>query len=191
MTPTTPETVRRSVVAVIDDDEDLRLLLRHSLELRGFAVLEFDSTESALGWEDAELTGEPIPLSEANLILLDVNLPGISGIETIELIKETPSLRNIPIAMLSAHGEVEVVLRCVKSGANDYFVKPLDFPEVMRRIDRLLADPSGILYKSSQVQVGWNFQEYLVRELKRAERSEEPLGLLLGGVRRLSGNPDS
>ncbi|MCA9429465.1 MAG: DUF2225 domain-containing protein [Candidatus Omnitrophica bacterium] len=191
MTPAKPESGPRNCVAIIDDDEDLRLLLRHSLELRGFSVLEFETTEDALGWETAEKTGAEPPLSEATLLLLDVNLPGISGIETIELIKNTPALRHLAIAMLSAHGEVDVVLRCIKAGANDYFVKPLDLPEVMRRIDKLVHDPSGILQKSGQAQVSWNFQEFLVRELKRAERSEEPLGLLLGAVRKLNQASDS
>ncbi len=190
MTSKIEEPIQRNCVAIIDDDADLRLLLRHALELRGFVILEFDSTEDALGWERPDPTAEAPPVALADLILLDVNLPGISGIDSIELIKQTPSIRSIPIAMLSALGQAEVVLRCVKSGANDYFVKPLDFPEVMRRIDNLLADPSGTLHKSAQSTVTWNFQEFLVREIKRAERSEEPLGLLLGAVRKLSQNPD-
>jgi DNA-binding response OmpR family regulator/uncharacterized protein (DUF2225 family) len=178
--------VQRSRIALVDDDDDLRTLLRHSLQLRGYEVLEFESTEQALGWnKDTQGIVDP-PLAQADLLILDINLPGLSGIETIQLMKESPKLRRIPIAMLTAHKEADVVLKCIKAGASDYFVKPLDFPEVMRRIEKLLSDPTKTLAKTAQVQVAWNFQELLVRELKRAERSNSPLSLLVGGIRRVS-----
>jgi len=179
----TPPPPRRTCIALIDDDEDQRILLRHALELRGYQVLEFPSSEAALGWESGTGHGHP-PLAAAGLILLDINLPGLSGIETLQLIKETPRLRNIPVAMLTAQRTAETVLQCIRSGAADYFVKPLDFPEVMRRIDRILSDPSDLLSRTASVDLKWSFQEYLIREIKRAERQEDHLAILIGGLRR-------
>jgi DNA-binding response OmpR family regulator/uncharacterized protein (DUF2225 family) len=178
-----PPSPHRSSIALIDDDEDQRILLRHALELRGYQVLEFPSSESALGWEDGAGQGTS-PLAEADLILLDINLPGLSGIETLQLVKETPRLRNIPVAMLTAQRTAETVLQCIRSGAADYFVKPLDFHEVMRRIDRILSDPSDLLSRTASVDLKWSFQEFLIREIKRAERSEDHLAILIGGLRR-------
>lgn len=190
MTPLPNSTPHRHRVALVDDDEDLRLLLRSALEVRGFEVIEFESTEEALGWERPDILSSEPPIAGVDLILLDVGLPGVSGVETIELLKQTPAIRRTPIAMLTARAESETVLKCIKAGAADYFIKPLDFPEVMRRIERLLADPSGAIQKSAQSVVSWNFQEFLIRELKRAERSEQPLGLILGAVRRISQRTD-
>ncbi|NUN95320.1 MAG: DUF2225 domain-containing protein [Candidatus Omnitrophica bacterium] len=175
---------RRSSVAVIDDDEDQRLLLRHAFEPRGYRVLSFESSEAALAWE-GEPSGEgAVDLAQADLILLDVNLPGISGLETLQLLKDSPRLRHIPVAMLTAERNSETVLRCIRAGAADYFVKPIDLPEALRRIEKLLADPSGLVSKTGEIDLRWSFQEFLVRELKRAERCEEPLSILIGGVRR-------
>jgi len=176
----------RSRIAIVDDDEDLRMLVRHSLELRGYRVLEFESAEQALGWEREPASPESPPLEEADLVLLDVSLPGLSGIETIGLMKESPRLKGIPIAMLTARNEADVVLRCIRAGASDYFVKPLDAAEMLRRVDRLLSDPSGMLGKAAKAELTWNFQELLVREIKRSERAGLPVGLLLGAIRKIS-----
>ena len=178
-----PHPPHRTRIALIDDDEDQRILLRHALELRGYQILEFPSSEAALGWEDGAGKGTS-PLSTAGLILLDINLPGLSGIETLQLLKETPRLRSIPVAMLTAQRTSETVLQCIRSGAADYFVKPLDFPEVMRRIDRILSEPGDLLSRTASVDLKWSFQEYLIREIKRAERSEDNLAILIGGLRR-------
>lgn len=183
MTRTSQHSPQRSIIALIDDDEDQRLLLRHALELRGYEIIEFPSSESALGWENGSGQGSP-PLATANLILLDINLPGLSGIETLQLLKETPRLRNIPVAMLTAQRTAETVLQCIRSGAADYFVKPLDFPEVMRRIDRILSDPNDLLSRTATVDLKWSFQEFLIREIKRAERADDQLAILIGGLRR-------
>jgi DNA-binding response OmpR family regulator/uncharacterized protein (DUF2225 family) len=174
----------RTRVAVIDDDHDQRLLLRHALELRGYQVLEFESAEGALGWETLSEGGGSPPIAEADLILLDVNLPGITGVETLQLLKETPGLRTIPVAMLTAQSASETVLKCLRTGAVDYFVKPIDFSEAMRHIDKLLSDPSGLLSRTSSIDLKWSFQEFLIRELKRAERSEDQLAILMGGFRK-------
>jgi len=166
------------------------MLLRRALELRGYYVMEFGSTEEALGWETlSEGTGIP-PLAQADLLLLDVNLPGISGIETIEIMKESPRLRNIPIAMLTAQRSSETVLKCIQLGASDYFSKPLEFQQVMNRIDKLLSDPSGILTRTGQVMMQWGFQDFLIRELKRSERSDDHLSILVGGIREVTDSPE-
>ncbi len=162
------------------------MLVRHSLALRGYDVIEFESSEQALGWEGTSTSAENPPLAQADLVFLDVNLPGLSGIETIELIHDSPRLRRIPIVMLTAHSEAEVVLKCIRAGASDYLVKPLNYQEVIRRIDKILADPSGALAKTAAVEITWNFQEVLAREIKRSERGEMEMGLLLGAVRRMS-----
>lgn len=174
----------RMTIAIIEDDDDQRVLLRHALSLRGYQVQEYASSEDALGWSRSNHPGTSPPISSVDLILLDIKLPGLNGIETLQLIKETPRLRSIPVAMLTAERTSETVLNCIRSGASDYFVKPLDMPEVMRRIDRLLSDPGGFLNRTAAVSLKWGFQDFLIRELKRAERCDDSLCIVLGGIRR-------
>ena len=186
----TPTRTRKSVVAIVDDDDDQRALLRRALSVRGYATLEFRSAEEALGWESPKGREAESPLSKSDLILLDINLPGLSGVETIGLIKETPSLRQIPVAMLTARRETETVLKCIQAGAGDYFVKPYRFDEVLRRIDKILTDPRGLLSRTASVELSWSLQDHLVREIKRAERSGEEFALILGAVRKSPGGSD-
>ncbi|GMV64823.1 MAG: DUF2225 domain-containing protein [Candidatus Omnitrophica bacterium] len=174
----------RMTIAIIEDDDDQRVLIRHALELRGYQVREFMSAEEAFGWNSSRQQGAAPPIGTADLILLDIKLPGLSGIETLQLIKETPRLRSIPVAMLTAERTSETVLHCIRSGASDYFVKPLDLAEVMRRIDRLLSDPGGLLNRTAAIDLKWGFQDFLIRELRRSERCDDPLCIILGGIRR-------
>lgn len=171
-------------VAVIEDDPDQRSLIRHSLELRGYRVIEFESVERALGWELGNPSDPPPSLDQADLILLDINLPGLSGIESIQLLRESPQVLATPIAMMTGVRDSETVLKCIRAGAMEYFVKPLQIPEVMTRIDRILSDPTGLMGRAANAQVSWPLKEYLVREIKQAERVGRPLSIVIGGFRR-------
>lgn len=110
-------------VLIVDDEPGIRRSLGESLAEEGYAVLKAESGEQAL-----ELLRDPE--SEAlHLILLDVWLPGIDGLETLRLAKDLRP--DLPVVMISGHATIDTALQATKLGAFDFLEKPVD-------LDRLL-----------------------------------------------------
>ncbi len=116
-------------VLVVEDEEALALLLRYNLEAEGFNVVV------ATRGDDAELS---ISEEQPDLIVLDWMLPGISGLELCRRIRSNRNTQNIPILMLTAKGEESDRIRGLKTGADDYVVKPFSVPELMARVTSIL-----------------------------------------------------
>src|SRR5450432_2779149 len=115
-----------STVLIVDDEKNIRRTVRIVLEGEGFAVEEASSGEEALA---------RLPDVGADVMLLDVQLPGISGLETIERIaklKATKAIDPLPtVIMISGHATLADAVRAVKAGAYDLIEKPLDRERLM------------------------------------------------------------
>ncbi len=111
-----------AVVLVIDDDPVSRALVRRSLETDGHRVLDADNGASGL---DKAFKRNP------DLIIVDVSMPLIPGIEVIGFVRREEKLRSTPIIVLSAASNQEIVVKCMEAGANGYMVKPFA-PDVLR-----------------------------------------------------------
>jgi class 3 adenylate cyclase len=112
--------VNRSEVAllIVDDNEDNRYTLTRRLNREGYSNL----TTAANGREALDLLqGKSI-----DLVLLDIMMPDMNGYEVLERLKTDPSLRHIPVIMISAVDEIESVIRCIELGAEDYLSKPFN-----------------------------------------------------------------
>ena len=107
----------RQRVLVVDDNHVNRDLLRIRLEREDYLVQEAANGELAL----EALRREPF-----DLVLLDVMMPVLDGLETLQAIKGDPDLRDIPVIMVSAVGELDTVTRCMEEGADDYLTKPFN-----------------------------------------------------------------
>lgn len=105
------------VAMVIDDDEFQCLLLKKLLENEKFIVHVAESGVDAL---------EQLNQVRPDIILLDVFMPVMSGIDTLRQLKNDPALESIPVIMVSGHHEKDVVLDCIMLGAVNYIVKPVD-----------------------------------------------------------------
>lgn len=105
----------KATILVIEDDPDIQELVSFSLGREGYAVVQATSGERGL-----ELAQAAVP----DLILLDVMLPGIDGLETLRRLKALPSLARVPVIMASAKGEDPDVVAGLELGADDYVVKP-------------------------------------------------------------------
>jgi len=116
-------------VLVVDDHPDNRELLMRRLEREGFRVLEAESGREAL----ARLKGGPV-----SLILLDVMMPGMSGLEVLSSVREAWSAAELPVIMVTARSESDDVVEALGLGANDYITKPIDFPVALARIQAQL-----------------------------------------------------
>ena len=116
----------RGRVLVVDDDADIRGLVRELLERQGYEV-----DEAANGREGLRA----LYASPPDVVLLDVSMPELDGWETLERIRD---LSDVPVAMLTARaGELEKV-RGLKAGADDYVTKPFGRQELLARIEALL-----------------------------------------------------
>jgi two-component system C4-dicarboxylate transport response regulator DctD len=107
------------VVALVDDDEDLRVATTQLLEINGFAVQAFADAAAALAGIDADFPGP---------IVTDVRMPGMSGIELFRILHERDP--ELPIVLITGHGDVAMAVDAIKAGAWDFLAKPFD-PEAL------------------------------------------------------------
>jgi signal transduction histidine kinase len=115
---------------VVDDNEDNRDMLSRRLRRQGYNV------EMA---EDGNRALDMIAAAKYDLILLDIMMPGISGIEVLKTVRERHSVADLPVIMATAKDHSEDIVYALKLGANDYVTKPIDFPVVMARIQTQLS----------------------------------------------------
>jgi CheY-like chemotaxis protein len=120
--------VRR--LLVVDDEEAMRLLLRVNLPLSGFEVVE-----AANGHDALELARR----ERFDLVLLDVMLPGMSGIEVAEELRRDPRTAHVPVVFVSARADSTDVERGYAAGAVDYVTKPFDPIAIGDQLGALIA----------------------------------------------------
>jgi adenylate cyclase len=105
------------LILVVDDNEMNRDMLERRLERQNYQTVSADNGQRAL-----ELLRE----QAFDLVLLDVQMPKMTGYEVLETAKNDPQLRNIPIIMISAVDDLDSVVKCIELGAEDYLFKPFN-----------------------------------------------------------------
>jgi diguanylate cyclase (GGDEF)-like protein len=173
---------------VVDDHEDNVELLRARLVARGYQV--------DAAW-DGEEALERVHAAPPDLILLDVMMPKIDGIEVVRRLKRDPSLPFIPIIMQTALETTEDKVEGLDAGADDYITKPIDFAELEARVKSLLrikalqealARANDELRYMSQtdgltgVDNRRHVEERLTEMFEHAARLNEPLGVAMFDV---------
>jgi DNA-binding response OmpR family regulator len=113
---------RTAIVLMVDDDPQLRVMLGFALRQEGFQVEEASTGEDAL---------EMLRQQEPDIVLLDVLMPGVGGVETCRRIRQTSS---VPIIMLTALGRDEDIVSGLEAGADDYCTKPVSLVQLVARI---------------------------------------------------------
>ena len=128
--------MKHHTILVVDDEEDILELVRFNLAREGYTVLSAASGEAA--WR---ILGE----TPVDLLVLDLMLPGMDGLELTRRMKNESSMRKIPIVMLSAKGEEVDIVTGLELGADDYVTKPFS-PRVLtariRAVLRRQTEPS-------------------------------------------------
>ncbi len=109
-------------VLVIDDEKNIRRTLRMVLEGDGIDVRDVETAEEAV----AVLGEEPV-----DVVVTDIRLPGMSGIDLLQRIRRSPELAATPVVVISGHASVSEAVDAVKLGATDFFEKPLDRDRVL------------------------------------------------------------
>lgn len=116
-------------IMVVDDEEDILELVGYNLERIGYKVTRVDSGEDALRIARNK---------EPDLILLDLMLPGIDGLEVCRLLKQDNRTSSIPIIMLTARGDEADVVAGLEVGADDYITKPFSPRVMLARVKTVL-----------------------------------------------------
>jgi CheY-like chemotaxis protein len=117
------------VVLVADDEEDIKVILRMFLETVGYEVLTaFDGLDAL----------EQIKAAKPSVVLMDIMMPVIDGIEVVRQMKANPAIRDIPVIMLTAAAQSDMVEKAIQAGAADYIVKPFEPETVHKAIEKVL-----------------------------------------------------
>ncbi len=137
-------------IALVEDEPDIAEVLRYNLQREGFDVEVFPRGDSALSG---------IRKRPPDLVLLDLMLPGLDGLEVCRMLKREPKTAEIPLIMLTARGEETDRIVGLELGADDYIPKPFSPREVILRIRAVLrrrgvaaADPVQVL-EAGQVRL--------------------------------------
>ena len=116
-------------ILVVEDEEDILDLISYNLKQAGFSIIAVESGEEAL----------EVPSEENfSLVLLDLMLPGIDGLEVCRLLRAKPETKNIPVLMLTARTEEVDRIVGLELGADDYLTKPFSPRELVLRVRAIL-----------------------------------------------------
>lgn len=116
-------------ILLVDDEEGFLSLLKDALEIRGFEIATATSAIEA---------GLELGSKRPDMILLDIKMPGINGIQACSAIKKNPVTLNIPIIAVSAISNESEIKEAYKAGITDYFIKPVDIEKLVKRIKEIL-----------------------------------------------------
>ena len=119
----------KETILIVDDEEDILELIKYNLTHEGYVIL------TAMTGEDAIKIATH---SRPDLIVLDLMLPGIDGLEVTRYLRGQSATRNLPIVMLTAKGEESDIVAGLELGANDYIAKPFSPRVLLARIRAIL-----------------------------------------------------
>jgi CheY-like chemotaxis protein len=115
-------------ILIVEDHPDIRRLLTLSLRRLGYEILETNTGSSAV----------TLVLSEKpDLVLLDVSLPDLSGLEIARTIKQNPQTTQIPLVALSGYSEREIESKALEAGMAEYLLKPTETKRLVEVIEKL------------------------------------------------------
>ena len=115
---------------IVDDNEMNRDLLSRRLERKGYAVSVAENGHKTLEW---------VGQYDVDLVLLDIEMPGTSGLEVLKTLRQTYSPNQLPVIMVTAKVQSRDIVDALSLGANDYVTKPIDFPVALARIKTQLS----------------------------------------------------
>jgi phosphate regulon transcriptional regulator PhoB len=163
-------------ILVVDDEKDIVELVAYNLEQGGFTVLRAYDGEKAL---------ELVKLRNPDLVLLDLMLPGINGLDICRIIRGNPEIAAMPIIMLTAKGEDIDKVVGLEMGADDYMTKPFSVRELVARVRTVLRRSEirdeGLkrkTFSSCGLHIDYNSYEVTVRG-RKAELGPTEMKLLM------------
>ena len=117
-------------ILIIDDDQTFLNLVSEVLNSAGFTPLQATNALDGLKQLDAQ---------SPELVILDINMPQLDGMQTCRLIRSKEKFRSLPILMLTGRGDIKDMIEARKVGADDYLVKPFNSELLLQKLERLFA----------------------------------------------------
>lgn len=157
-------------ILVVDDEREIRLALEGVFRDEGFAVISAASSEEALKRLDG---GAPLP----ELVLLDIWLPGMDGMEALKEIKK--GRPDMPVIMISGHANIETAVKATKLGAYDFIEKPLSLDKVLLTVEhalehKRLREENALLLNKAGERYAIIGESGIMRELKAGIKRAAP-----------------
>ncbi len=134
----------KQTILVVDDEQDLLDLIEYNLRKEGFEVLRADN-----GLDGISMAREYKP----NLVLLDIMMPQMDGIEVCDRMRDDAELKNIPIIFLTARSDEKTEVESLNKGADDFITKPISTTKLISRIKAVLRRFDGNEEKIQKLKV--------------------------------------
>ncbi len=123
-------------ILIVDDDPELIRLVGVTLQRAGYQPIAARNAEEAL---------KKVRSEQPDLVILDVMIPGVSGIDICRRLRSQPQTLTLPIIMFSAHSQVDIKIESIEAGADDYLTKPINPKELVARV-------AGMLRRTQQLR---------------------------------------
>jgi two-component system chemotaxis response regulator CheY len=120
-------------IMVVDDEEDVRETIKLQLEAENYNVIEAENGEEAI-----KLLRSEDNLMNCGLILCDIRMPKVNGIEYIDYLKEQAP--GIPVVVITGYPDTELAVGLMNKGVKDYLVKPVESEKLMKVVNKLIAE---------------------------------------------------
>ena len=120
--------MKEKIVLVVDDSETIRQQVAGALERAGFSVVE-----AADGVDGLERANQ----NELCMVILDVNMPRLSGLEMLERLRENPKHKTLPVLMLTTEVQQSMIERAKKAGARGWMIKPVKMDQLVSAVTKL------------------------------------------------------
>lgn len=117
-------------IVIADDDETIRELVEYKLATASYDVTVFENGQTC--WAHLDRSDAPA------LVVLDVMMPGLSGLQVLDRIRDDVHLSEVPVILLTSRGREEHVIEGLETGATDYMTKPFSPNELVARVKRRL-----------------------------------------------------
>lgn len=114
-------------VMIVDDETDFRLAMEAFLSEYGYEVILAEDGPDAL---------RKLPEYKPQIVFLDINMPGMTGIEVLTEIKRRPENQSLPVVMLTAHGDTNLIMQAQELNAADFMTKPFETKDILDLIQQ-------------------------------------------------------
>ena len=122
-------------IVIVDDEIELAEMLKEQFQLKGASnVLTFSSADAAFNHCLKQIGGEAFP----EILITDYKMPKVTGLDLVRKLRGNQDLKSIPIIMMTAHGEEELIRNGAKAGIKDFIMKPFKMEFIQKRVEVML-----------------------------------------------------